>query len=87
LYLPPDTFSTIGTVLIEEFKKNVKRINLDNTLTFPIFLRTLSIMKRQYGDKVGFEFTIHFYYSHEISQSELTKQTLEAAAKTLLKFD
>jgi len=35
-------------------------------------------MKRQYGDKVGFEFTIHSYHRREISHSELTtKQLIE----------
>jgi len=38
-----------------------------------------SEMKRQYGDKVEFEFTIHFHYR----QSELTKKTIETAAEKL----
>jgi len=43
-------------------------------------------MKGQHGNKVGFEFTIHFYYRREISQSELTKQAIKTAAERLLKF-
>jgi len=40
-------------------------------------------MKRQYDDKVGFEFTRHFYYRSEISQSEHQNKTIETAPKKL----
>jgi len=43
-------------------------------------------MKRQYDNKVGFEFTIHFHNRYEISQSDRT-QTIETAAEKLLKFN
>jgi len=42
-------------------------------------------MKRQYNNKVGFEFTIHFYYRYEISQSDRT-QTIETVGLSRIGF-
>jgi len=63
------------------FSLSLINIIVDTILTFPIFLSKFR-NKRQYGDKVGFEFSYNtFLYRREISQSELTKPTIETAAE------